>query len=361
MVFSRIGQGCEFQKSDVSSSLQIQAIRYGIDKGLTFLDTAEVYGDGFSEEMIGKAVKKIRANVFISSKFSAENSGYKDVLRAVDRSLLRLKTDYLDLYQAHWPNPRIPISETMAALEKLVSDGKVLRIGVSNFSKFELIQAQNALLNNKIFSNQIEYNLFDRFIEQEMLPFCQLNNINVIAYSPLLKGKTFDGIKSRELLTYLSSKYHVSISQLALSWLISRKFVFAIPKSTNHHHILENAEAITLKIEIEDMARIDETCAAVTIEVPTEEIRVVLDGEGNKKVYQTLSEAIENKLNLSPSPVELAESIKLGEITKPVRLIINSDSTSAYKYNLIEGRLRYWAWVIAFNGEKPIPSYVRYD
>ena len=106
----------------------------------------------------------------------------------------------------------------MAALEKLVSDGKILRIGVSNFSKLELVQAQKVLVNNKIFSNQLEYNLFDRFVELQMLPYCQINNINLIAYSPLLKGKTFDGFESRELLTSLSTKYKVSVSQIALSF-----------------------------------------------------------------------------------------------------------------------------------------------
>jgi diketogulonate reductase-like aldo/keto reductase len=361
MTVSLIGQGCEFQKADVNSAQQIEAIRFGIYKGLTFLDTAEIYGGGYSEELIGKAIGKIRNKVFIGSKFSPENSSYRDILRSAENTLLRLRTDYIDLYQIHWPNPKIPIAETMAAMEKLVSDGKILRIGVSNFSKFELSEAQKTLSQNKIYSNQVEYNLLDRFVEQEMLSYCQTHGINLIAYSPLLKGRTFNGPESKRLLTELSIKYKMSFSQIALVWLVSKKSVIAIPKSTKLNHIQENAEALHLKIEKQDLTRIDETCSSAPIHVPTNEIKVVLTGEGNKQVYQTLAEAIENKLNLSPSPVELAEFIKRGEITKPVRLVRNSDSHGRYKYDLIEGRLRYWAWVIAYNDQKPIPSYIRYD
>jgi diketogulonate reductase-like aldo/keto reductase len=361
VVISRIGQGGEFEPNGTDIIQQIAAINLGFDLGLTFIDTAEIYGDGFSEEMIGKAIDKKRSEVFVASKFSPENAAYKDVVNSAERTLKRLKTDYIDLYQVHWPNPKIPISETMSAMEQLVTDGKILNIGVSNFSKLELIKAQDALLKNKIFSNQVEYNLFDRFIEQEILPYCQKNDVKVIAYSPLFRGKTFDGDKSKNLLRTLSSKYSASFAQIALSWLVSKNLVYAIPKTTKQVHVRENALALNLKIDVEDIIKIDQTCASSPMFVSTDDIRVILNGERNSNAYQTLDEAIENKLNLSPSPLELASFLKLGEPTKPVRLIPNRDASSKYKYDLVEGRLRYWAWVIAFESLRPIPSYVRYD
>ena len=358
---SRIGQGGEFDPRGTNTTKQIAAIRLGLDLGLTLLDTAEVYGNGFSEEVIGQAIHNNRSKVFLASKFSPENAAFKNVIYSAEKTLLRLKTDYIDLYQVHWPNPKIPISETMAAMEQLVSDGKILNIGVSNFSKLELIEAQNSLQDCKIFSNQVEYNLFDRFIEQEILSYCQSNGINVIAYSPLFRGKVVDGEKSKKLMVELSSKYNATFSQIALSWLTSKELVYAIPKSTKEVNIRENASALNLKLDLEDIIKIHKTCASSPTLVDTEKIRVILNGDRNSDAYQTLADALENKMNLSPSPSELAKFLKIGEPTKPVRLIPNRDADSKYEYDLVEGRLRYWAWVIAFEGSRPIPSYVRYD
>ena len=116
MSISRIGQGGEFEPNGTDIIQQIATINLGFDLGLTFIDTAEIYGDGFSEEMIGQAIHKKRSAVFVASKFSPENAAYKDVVSAAERTLRRLKTDYIDLYQVHWPNPKIPISETMSAM-----------------------------------------------------------------------------------------------------------------------------------------------------------------------------------------------------------------------------------------------------
>ena len=144
--FSLIGQGCmgiggEFEKDDTQQVEHVRALQYGIDLGLNFLDTAEIYSDGYSEELVGRAVKGNRDRVFISTKFSPENSSYKDVLKAAEGSLRRLNTDYIDLYQAHWPNPKISVAETMAAMEKLLADGKIRQIGLSNLSLFCVINA----------------------------------------------------------------------------------------------------------------------------------------------------------------------------------------------------------------------------
>ena len=365
-LFSLIGQGCmgiggEFERDDTQQVEHVRALQYGIDIGLNFLDTAEIYSDGYSEELVGRAVKGKRDGVFISTKFSPENSSYEGVLKAAEGSLRRLNTDYIDLYQAHWPNPKISVAETMAAMEKLIADGKIRQIGLSNFSKREMVAAQNHLETNRIFSNQLEYNLFDRFIEQEIAPHCLSENAYVIAYSPLDKGRTTDGDERRKLLFELGVKYEKTPSQIALNWIISQKSVLAIPKSTNLKHIRENAEAANFLLAPDDIDAIDRVCTAEPIFISPQAIRVSVSGEGRRSVYQTIEEARRNHLNLSPSPTELAEFIRLGELTKPVRVIPAKDTDGGIEYDLVEGRLRYWAWVLAFNGEKAVPAYVRYD
>lgn len=359
-----IGQGCgriglSESKSRISEAEEIYAMQYGIDIGISFIDTAEVYGDGNSELLVGRALRGRREKVFLATKFSPENSGYGDVVSSLENSLRRLQTDYVDLYQAHWPNPSIKIEETMSALAKLMADGKVRNIGLSNFSKREFMDAQASLSDSKIVSNQVELNLVDRFAEQELLPFLQSIGSTLIAYSPLDKGRNAVGDARNVVLTRLSKKYEKTTSQIALGWLISKSNVMAIPASSNPKHLEENAMVMRLELEKCDLDEIDEAFSPNPVYIPCDDIKVSLAGEGGKLVYQTRTEAIENRLNLAPSPIELAAYIKAGDPIKPVRLIPSAERKSEFGYDLVEGRLRYWAWVLAFDGKKPVPAYVR--
>lgn len=364
-VVPAIGQGCgriglRENRSNISEAEEIYALQYGIDAGMTFIDTAEVYSDGNSELLVGRAIRGRREKVFLATKFSPENSSYENVISSLESSLRRLQTDHVDLYQAHWPNPSIPIEETMSALAKLKTDGKVKNIGLSNFSKREFMQAQANLNSFTIVSNQVELNLVDRFAEQELLPFLQSIRCTLIAYSPLDKGRNASGDPRELVLSRLSKKYEKTTSQIALNWLISKGNVMAIPGSSNLKHLEENAIAMGIELEKNELSEIDEIFTPKLVYIPCEAIRVSMSGEGGKLVYQTRAEAIENNLNLAPSPLELAAYVEAGDPVKPVRLIPNTDQNSEFKYDLVEGRLRYWAWVLAFNGEKPIPAYVRY-
>lgn len=360
-----IGQGCgriglKENRSSVSERDEVFALQYGIDLGMRFIDTAEIYGNGNSELIVGKALHGRRERVYLATKFSPENSSYKSVTRSLEHSLRRLQTDYVDLYQAHWPNPSIPIEETMRALTELTAAGKVKNIGLSNFSKREFKEAEAILRDSRIVSNQVELSLVDRFAEQELLPFLQSNGSVLIAYSPLDKGRNATGDPREEVLARLSRKYEKTTSQIALSWLISKKNVMAIPASSNPKHLEENAMAMTIELEKNELDEINQVFSPKPVHVPCEAIKISLSGEGAKMVYQTLAEAVENHLNLVPSPLELAAYIKAGDPVKPVRLIPNTELNSKFKYDLVEGRLRYWAWVLAFNGERPVPAYVRY-
>lgn len=360
-----VGQGCGLiglgkNGKNIDETDEIKALQHGIDIGMAFIDTAEIYSDGKSELIVGKAIRGRREKVFLATKFSPENSSHKNVVLSLENSLRRLQTDYVDLYQAHWPNPSIPIAETMAALARLKREGKIRNIGLSNFSKREFLLAQGFLEDSSIASNQVEFNLVDRFAEQELLPLLQSIGSSLIAYSPLDKGRNASGDPREEVLSKISRKYEKTTTQIALAWLISREGVLAIPSSSNPKHLEENAIAMELRLEKSDLDEIDDIFSPKPVHVPCDSIKVSLAGEGGKLVYQTRTEAIDNYLNLVPSPLELASYIKAGDPVKPVRLIPNTDQNSGFKYDLVEGRLRYWAWVLAFNGEKPVPAYVRY-
>ena len=347
------------QKYHSTEKDYIECLNVGVENGLTFIDTAEAYAEGYSEELIGKAVCGKRSEVQIATKFSPENNSFKNVILAAERSLKRLNTDYIDLYQIHWPNPRIPIGETLSAMEILIGQGKILNIGVSNFSILQLQGAMSSLTKGKIVSNQVEYNLFDRFNESHLFPFCKKNNIKIIAYSPLDKGRITNNDVRLKLLDNLANKYSKSKEQVALNWITTSHNLIAIPTSRNPSHIIQNSQSLDFKLLPDDAAKIDAVCKLEPNFVDVSRIKVSLTGENSRKVYQSIEEAKENFLNLCPSPIELSESIKFGGPIKPVRLITSKDGK--HDFELIEGRLRYWAWVIAYGESKAIPSYIRYN
>ncbi|MFZ8848850.1 MAG: aldo/keto reductase [Thermoproteota archaeon] len=247
-----------FSYPDYSNDeLAIEIIRFAVEIGMNFIDTAEMYGAGHSEELVGEAIKGIREKVFIATKVLPTNFRYEDVIKACERSLRRLKTSYIDLYQLHWPNPSIPIKETMRAMEKLANEGKIRYIGISNFSVEETIEAMNALSKYEIVSNQVEYSLLVRDIEKDLLDFCRKNKITVIAYSPLARGELLKG-KYYEFLSKIGKKYNKTAAQVALNWLIIKENVVAIPKAFSKAKIVENMGAYGWKLSDEDLKAIDE-------------------------------------------------------------------------------------------------------
>jgi len=229
----------------------IDAIKKSIELGANFIDTAEMYGN---EAIVGRAIKG--ADAFIATKVSAHHLHYDDVIKACKNSIRLLGVKKIDLYQIHWPNPAIPIQETMRAMEKLVDEGLVRHIGVSNFSLGELKEAQSAMSKYEIASNQVEYNIMVRGIEEDLLPFCKKEKITVIAYSPLARGAVFREKKVYGLLNELAGKYGRSIAQISLNYLIANGGVVAIPKASGIPHVEENVGAADFTISKEDLAKI---------------------------------------------------------------------------------------------------------
>jgi len=240
----------------------IQALTFGLDLGMQLVDTAEMYASGHSEEVVARAIENRRESVFLATKVSPEHFSSEGVLKACDRSLKRLRTEYVDLYQAHWPNPRIPISETMKAMERLVREGKIRFIGVSNFSVEQTQEAREALSTVDVVSNQVEYSLLDRAIESELLPYAEQEQITIIAYSPLARGRIAKG-SSREsqwsTIDKIATKYEKTRNQIALNWLITKQQVIAIPKSANLPHLKENLGGQGWKMQNEDYDLLNQT------------------------------------------------------------------------------------------------------
>lgn len=338
-----MGIGGFFTKDSSNDDFFVDLLKKAIDLGLTLIDTAEAYGEGHSEVLIGRAIKGCRKDVFISTKVSPEHLAYDDVIKAAEDSLKRLETDYIDLYQIHWPNPTISLEDALAAMKKLVNDGKVRYVGVSNFSVEELKLA-NKIFKSRIVSNQIEYNLFDRTIEEDILPYCEQEKITVIAYSPLDKGLIANGPEKIALLEQIAQKYNKTKAQIALRWLTSRPPVVVIPKALDISNLEDNASAADFDMEKKDVELIDRTCKQPCISIPMEKIKV--DRENLDK--------------FSPNPKDLAESIKKGATLKPIRVKEIQNTLSKHNYELVEGKIRYWAWFFAYQGKVPIRALVRY-
>ncbi|MCZ6468870.1 MAG: aldo/keto reductase [Candidatus Dadabacteria bacterium] len=237
-----------------------QPLRKGIELGAALIDTAEGY---YTEEVIGEAISGIRDKVFIATKVSGRHLGYNDLLQSAEESLYKLGTDYIDLYQIHWPNPTYPIRETMQAMGELVDRGLVRFIGVSNFDIDEMEEAQFFLSHYPIVSNQVRYNLNDRSIEMDLLPYCEERDITIFAYTPLDDGNlakkpSLINSNKMNILDDISQETGKTMGQVAINWCTSRKKVIAIPKSNSQERIIENCKSSGWRLSQKEINRLNE-------------------------------------------------------------------------------------------------------
>ena len=238
----------------------IEPLRRGIALGAYLIDTAEIYR---TENVVGQAIQGMREQVFIATKVSGAHLRHDEVLRAADASLRLLGTDVIDLYQIHWPNTRVPIKETMQAMETLVDRGQVRYIGVSNFSMRELRAAQEMMTKYPIVANQVLYNLNRREIERDLLPYCQEHHITILAYTPLHDGRLatpsrFRRPQSMRILEQVAAETHKTLAQVALNWCTARPNVIAIPKSNSVERTVENCQASGWSLTPAQLQKLDE-------------------------------------------------------------------------------------------------------
>ena len=282
------------QWAGIEDAESIKAIRGAFDAGITTFDTAEVYGEGHSERIVAQALSDVRDRVVYATKVFANHLKYDRVIEACDRSLKNLKTDYIDLYQIHWPSGSwnseiVPIEETMAALNELTEQGKIRAIGVSNFSRAQL---EEAAQYGRIDSLQPPYSLFWRQVEKNAMSYCVENNISILAYSPLAQGlltgkfgpdhKFKEGDhRGKNKLFYIKENYervqqalaklrpiaqrnNCTLAQLSLAWLISQPQTNAIVGARNAEQAVANAKTVEVKLSPEEIAQIDAIGRSVT-------------------------------------------------------------------------------------------------
>ena len=229
------------------------ALAAGIDLGMTLIDTAEMYGSGKSEELIGRVIKGQREKVFLVSKVYPQNASRTGIPAACARSLQRLGVQKIDLYLLHWPGS-VPLAETVAALEKLVAEQKIGAWGVSNFDTGLMAELAAVPGGKNCAANQVLYHPDSRGIEYDLLPYCADRKISVMAYSPL--GHSGAPLRS-PALAKVAQRHGATPAQVAIAWGLRHPHVISIPKAGNPAHVAENAKAAELLLSADDLAAID--------------------------------------------------------------------------------------------------------
>lgn len=250
--FTPIGLGTWNMERNPQGS--VEALRAGIEAGANHIDTAEMYGQGRVEEIVGKAVKGIRDQVFVVSKVLASNARYKDVLVACERSLKHLQMEYLDSYLLHWRDRHIPLEETFRAFEKLTADGKIKSWGVSNFNVSDMEEATKLVGEEKIVCNQVYYSIAERAVESKLLPWCRAHHVTLVSYSPLGQGRLADN----SALNQVARELKATSAQIALAFLIRRGDVITIPKSSDVQRTRENIQAMQIALTEDQVRRLEE-------------------------------------------------------------------------------------------------------
>jgi len=250
-----IGQGTWYMERDGRPNA-VAALRAGLDLGMSHIDTAEMYGSGLVEEIVGEAIAGRRENVFLVSKVLPQHASFEGVLRACEGSLGRLRTERLDVYLLHWRGSH-PLEQTIGGFERLVRDGKIRFWGVSNFDVEDLEAALAIAGEGRMACNQVLYHLEERAIEHEVIPWCREHGVAIVGYSPFGSGR-FPSATSGggRALAEIARARRITPRQVALAFLVREDTVFAIPKSSSVEHVRENAAAGDVELSAEEVEQI---------------------------------------------------------------------------------------------------------
>lgn len=266
--FPRIGMGTWNMGEDPSAAKQeVKALQHGLDLGIKLIDTAEMYADGRSESIVGKALAGRREEAYLVSKVLPNNASYEGVMKACERSLKNLKTDYIDLYLLHWQG-HYSFQETIDAFEQLKTEGKIKAWGVSNMDVDEMKAIQSVENGDQCQTNQVLYNLSRRGIEYDLLPWQQRHRMPVMAYSPIEQGR----LLGAEVLEELAEKYSATTAQIALAWVLREDWVIPIPKTSSEKRMKENFGALNIQLEKQDLEMIDKAFPPPTFKMSLETI-----------------------------------------------------------------------------------------
>lgn len=249
-----IGQGTWGMERDRVAS--VRALRCGLDLGMTHIDTAEMYGDGAVEELVGEAISGRRNEVFLATKVRPGNASNEGVSRACEASLRRLRSEWIDLFLLHWPSEH-PLEETIDGFMRLQQQGKIVRFGVCNFDVADLEKAVRIAGEANIACNQAPYHLGDRSIEFTVIPWCRSRSIPIVGYSPFGSGNFPPARRGRHLLEHIAKAHGATSRQVALRFLLRDPLLFSIPKAGRAEHVVENAGAGSVVLSQDECAQID--------------------------------------------------------------------------------------------------------
>jgi len=230
---------------------EIAALQRGMDLGLSLIDTAEMYGEGGAEAVVGEAIASHRSEVFLVSKVYPHNASKKGVIAACDRTLARLNTDYLDLYLLHWRGS-FPLAETISAFQTLRQAGKIRDYGVSNFDVDDMKEALDVPGGELVATNQILYNLSRRGVELDLLPWCAQRDLPVMAYSPIEQGRLLNNAELKQI----AKEKEVTAAMVAIAWLLHQENIVVIPKASRVEHVEQNYATLDLTLSAEDLTRL---------------------------------------------------------------------------------------------------------
>lgn len=233
---------------------EVAALRLGIKLGMSLIDTAEMYGDGGAEEIVGEAIRGQRKDIFIVTKVYPYNASRGKLPKACERSLKRLHIDAIDLYLLHWREQTPPLQETLEAFEKLRTAGKIKRWGVSNFDVDDMEELLSLEDGRQCATNQVLYNLSNREIEFDLLRRSHQNKVPIMAYSPVGHSGALLG---NPTLKKIAHSYDATPAQIALAWVLRQSNVIAIPKASTEMHVRDNAASLTIKLTKEDLTHLD--------------------------------------------------------------------------------------------------------
>ena len=248
-----LGLGTWKMGEDVRQRAQeVRALQTGIDLGATLIDTAEMYAEGRSEEVVAAAIKGRREGVYLVSKVLPQNASRAGTVKACEASLKRLKTDCIDLYLLHWRGS-VPFAETLAGFDDLMQAGKIRGFGVSNLDLKEMKEWSGLSRGDKTLANQVQYSIESRGIDFDLLPWCRERGIAVMAYCPLAQG----GIPRNAALVRVAERHRATPAQIMLAWVLRHEHVIAIPKSAKPERVRENVQAADIMLSTEDLAELD--------------------------------------------------------------------------------------------------------
>ena len=343
------------KKTDTATaSSRISLCHKALDLGINLFDTAELYGNGRSEEILGDALADRRSKALVCTKFNAENSSKQRLRVSLENSLRRLRTDYIDFYLAHWPNPIVDFEELLFSLQKFKKEGKIRAYGLSNATAAEIkdISIKN---NNDFFLIENEYNLVIRDVEADIFPTSKRNHHLFMAYSPLLEGRNkILAASTGEKVKDLQNKYRCSLSQLFLAWLCKKQLV-SIVRTSSELHLRENVEAVGIDISEKDLKMLEDCYKIKKKKIPFDKIKI------DNRSYTSLKAALENNNDLIPSPKILSERIKAGFPLPPLRVLEEGNGYKIIDQYYVNEIKKLWAWKIANKNKNNIEAYIFND